>query len=100
MVAGTREWFDTEDVRDDLEIILGQLSDRQLRLVRRLSTPGPHGVARADVEEIRAVNWIAEAFWFRCPLLEVGPEGAVVAEPAREVVAAVLEAWLRRRSAA
>ncbi|MEA5364170.1 hypothetical protein VA596_31875 [Amycolatopsis sp., V23-08] len=40
MAAGTREWLDTDDVRDDLENILGQLSERQLRLVRRLSLRG------------------------------------------------------------
>ncbi len=92
MTAGTREWLDTDEVRDDLENILAQLSPRQLSLIRRLSTPGQHPLSRTDLEDARGVNWITEGFWFRRPLLEVKPEGAVVAESARALVTDLLDA--------
>jgi hypothetical protein len=103
--AGTREWLDTNDVRHDLEAIFGQLSARQLRLVRRLSEPGRHPVGRADLDEIKAVNWLAEAFWFKRPLLELDGDGASVAEQARGVVRTLLDSrtgpgWRRRALAA
>ncbi|MEA5361006.1 hypothetical protein VA596_15790 [Amycolatopsis sp., V23-08] len=89
-VVGTREWSGTDDVRNDLEVILGELPEGQWRLVRRLSAPGPHRLARGDLDRIRAVNWLAEAFWFRHPLVETGPAGAVLAEGARGLVTALL----------
>ncbi|GLY38295.1 hypothetical protein Amsp01_043190 [Amycolatopsis sp. NBRC 101858] len=100
MTAGTREWLDTGDVRDDLEVILAQLSGRQLRLLRRLAIPGPHPVDRTEMDEVRAVNWIAEAFWFRHPLLEVGPEGVVIAAPAANLVTGLLAARFPIKSVA
>ncbi|MFG1645804.1 hypothetical protein ACGFMK_36470 [Amycolatopsis sp. NPDC049252] len=91
VMAGTRDWQDTEEVRHDLDLILVQLSSRQARLVRRLSAPGPHPVTRAEIDEIGAVNWLAEAFWFRHPLVRTSGGTAMIPEEARGLVAALLD---------
>lgn len=41
------------------------------------------------------MNWIAEGFWFRCPLLEVEPAGVAVAASARNLLTALLGSRLR-----
>jgi hypothetical protein len=91
VAAGTREWLDADDVRHDLELILAQLSKRQLRLVRRLSVPGRHPMTRAELAEAGAVNWIVAGFWFRLPLLRVDRGDAVMTEEARTLIATLLE---------
>jgi hypothetical protein len=90
-MAGTRDWLDTDEVRHDLDLILAQLSNRQARLLRRLSAPGPHPVTRAELDEIGAVNWLAEAFWFRLPLVRTSGGSATVTEEVRSLVASLLD---------
>ncbi|MFJ1766835.1 hypothetical protein ACIOD2_41355 [Amycolatopsis sp. NPDC088138] len=91
VMAGTRDWLDTAEVRHDLDLILVQLSKRQARLLRRLSAPGPHPVTRAELEEIGAVNWLAEAFWFRLPLVRTSGGNAMMPEEVRSLVVSLMD---------